>query len=297
MEAAVVVAVFGRRVICEIGAELLPSRAMGSLLRRLGPLAAGDRVMIERSGDEGIVRERLPRETALRRAPRLPGRPPLIVATHVNQVVVVLSIHQPAFSAGLADRALVLASQCGLEAALCMNKWDLAEPDDDRVLEPYRRAGIAVLHTSALTGDGIEAMAATLRGRDSVVVGHSGVGKSSLLARLVPGMEVRVQEVNQVTGRGRHTTTTATLVHLPDGGTLVDTPGIRAFGLPGMKPQELGHHYPEFRPHLAGCEFENCLHDTEPDCAVKRALERDEIHPDRHEVYLRILASLQEGRG
>ncbi len=292
-----VVAVFGRQVICEIDGELLPSRAMGSLLRRRGPLAAGDRVLIERSGDEGIVRKRLPRETALKRAPRLPNRPPLVVATHVDLVVVVLSIHQPEFSAGLADRALVLASQCELGAILCINKWDLADDDDDRVLEPYRRAGITVLHTSALTGAGIDALAAAMRGRDSVVVGHSGVGKSSLLVRLVPGMEVRVQEVNQVTGRGRHTTTTATLVHLPDGGTLVDTPGIRAFGLPGMEPAELGHHYPEFRPHLAACEFENCVHDTEPDCAVKRAVERGEIHPGRHEVYLRILASLQEGRG
>ncbi len=297
MESAVVVAVFGRQVICELGDELLPCRAMGSLLRKGGPLAAGDRVMLERSGDEGIVRQRLPRESALRRAPRQPGRPPLIVATHVDLVLVVLSIRQPDFSAGLADRALVLASLCGIDAALCVNKWDLAGDEDGDVLLPYRDAGFRVVRTSAMDGSGIDELAGLLRDRASVVVGHSGVGKSSLLARLVPGMEVRVQEVNQVTGRGRHTTTTATLVHLPDGGTLIDTPGIRAFGLLDLRPEKLGHHYPEFAPHLPACEFENCVHDTEPDCAVKRALERGEIHPARHEVYLRILASLQQGRG
>jgi ribosome biogenesis GTPase len=253
--------------------------------------------MLERSGDEGIVRQRLPRETALRRAPRLPGRPPLVVATHVDLVLVVLSIRQPDFSAGLVDRALVLASLCGIDAALCVNKWDLADDEDGDVLLPYRDAGVRVVRTSALDGSGIDELAELLRDHASVVVGHSGVGKSSLLARLVPGMEVRVQEVNQVTGRGRHTTTTATLVHLPDGGTLIDTPGIRAFGLFDLRPEKLAHHYPEFVPHLPRCEFENCMHDTEPDCAVKRALERGEIHPTRHEVYLRILASLQQGRG
>lgn len=297
METAVVVAVFGRQVICELGEELLPCRAMGSLLRKGGPLATGDRVMLERSGDEGIVRQRLPRETALLRAPRLPGRPPLVVATHVDLVLVVLSIRQPDFSAGVVDRVLVLASQCGIDAALCVNKWDLAEDGDDDVLIPYRDAGVTVVRTSARDGTGIDELAGRLRGRANVVVGHSGVGKSSLLARLVPGMEVRVQEVNGVTGRGRHTTTTATLVHLPDGGTLIDTPGIRAFGLPDLRPEKLGHHYPEFAPFLDSCEFENCLHDTEPICAVKGAMERGEIHPARHEVYLRILASLQQGRG
>ena len=139
MEPAVVVAVFGRQVICEIGRELLPSRVMGSLLRRLGPLAAGDRVLLERSGDEGIVRERLERESALRRAPRLPGRPPLVVAANVDLVLVVLSLHQPEFSPGLACRALVLSSVSGLDAVLCVNKWDLAVPGDAEILAPHEK--------------------------------------------------------------------------------------------------------------------------------------------------------------
>jgi len=294
---ATVVAVFGRQVICEVGGDLLPCHAVGSLLRRRGPLAAGDRVTLERSGDEGIVRDREPRIHALRRAHRLPRRPPLVVVANVDTVVAVLSIHQPDFRAGLADRLLVAAAAGDLRAVLCVNKWDLSEPGDDDLLAPYVPLGVPVLRTSALTGEGIDALSTALAGRRSVVVGHSGVGKSSLLAQLVPGLQVRVGEVNAVTGRGRHTTTTATLVHLPDGGWLIDTPGIRGFGLVDVDAASLGAHYPEFAPLAGRCGFEDCGHGTEPDCAVTEAVGRGEIAAQRYEGYLRILDSLREGRG
>ncbi len=297
MHDAVAVAVFGRQVICELDGELLPCNVVGSILRRHGPLAAGDRLIVERSGDEGIVRDLVPRDSALLRAPRRPAQPPQVVAANVEQVVAVLSVREPAFSAGLADRLLAAASICGIAAVLCVNKWDLAEEDDEELLSPYAAAGVPAVRTSARQGRGIGDLSAQLAGRRSVVVGHSGVGKSSLLQRLVPGLEVRVREVNRVTGRGRHTTTTATLVHLPGGGTLIDTPGIRAYGLTGVTAPQLDRHYPEFADRAATCEFEDCEHDTEPDCAVKRALEAGEIHPVRYEGYLRILESLRAGRG
>lgn len=297
MELATAVAVFGRQLICETGNELLPCSALGSLLRRHGPLAAGDRVRLERSGDGGIVRQLLPRATALMRAPRRPGQRPLMVAANVDYALVVLSIHQPDFRAGLADRVLAAASIAGIDAGICVNKWDLAEPGDDDAIAPYEAAGIRVLRTSALSGQGCSALAEHLTGRAAVVVGHSGVGKSSLLTHLVPGIEVRVNAVNAVTGRGRHTTTTATLVRLPGEGSLVDTPGIRAFGLVGTDPSDLARHFPEFHPHLGQCSFEDCGHDTEPGCSIREAVERGEIALIRYEGYLRIRESLQQGRG
>lgn len=302
MELAVVVAVFGRQLICEIDGELLPCSALGSLLRRDGPLAAGDRVRVERSGDEGIVRKLLPRSTALLRGSRSGNRPPQVVAANVDLVLAVLSVREPPFRAGLADRILTAASVCGIEAALCINKWDLAEGgpthrEDDALPLPYEAAGIPVLRTSALTGAGIDPLAAVLAGRDAVVVGHSGVGKSSLLARLVPGLEVRVREVNAVTGRGRHTTSTATLVRTPDDGSIVDTPGIRAYGLVGTDERDLARHFTEFRPFLGRCGFEDCGHETEPRCAVREAVDRGEISEGRYEGYLRIRESLRAGRG
>lgn len=294
---ATVVAVFGRQAICEQDAELVPCSAVGSLLRRNGPLAAGDRVSLERSGDEGIIRAVEARKTALLRQAHRPNQPPRIVAVNVNLVVAVVSIHQPGFSAGLVDRLLAAASICGLEAALCVNKWDLAEAGDDALLSPYAALGAPLVRASATTGEGVGELGTMLRDRRSVVVGHSGVGKSSLLARLVPGLAVRVREVNQVTGRGRHTTTTATLVHLPAGGTIIDTPGIRAFGLHGVTARELHHHLPEFAPHIAACEFEDCEHVSEPGCGVKRAVDGGGIPLSRYEGYLRIRESLLRGRG
>ncbi len=297
MQDATVIAVFGRQAICELEGQLLPCSAVGSLLRRQGPLAAGDVVGVERSGDEGIVRTRATRSSALLRANRRPNQPPLVVAANVDQVIAVLAFREPAFSAGLADRLLVAAAHCGLPAALCVNKWDLADPEDEAALEPYAAIGVPLIRASAEDGRGIRDLALRLEGRHSVAVGHSGVGKSSLLQRLVPGLELRVREVNRVTGRGRHTTTTATLVRLPGGGTLIDTPGIRAFGLHGVTAADLQRHFPELAARAQDCAFEDCEHDSEPDCAVKRALEEGAIPAERYAGYLRILESLRGGRG
>ena len=290
------VAVFGRQAICEVDGRLLPCNAVGSLLRRHGPLAAGDRVMVEPSGDEGIVRQLLPRTSALLRAPRRPNAPPLVVAANVDLVVAVLSIREPAFSAGLADRLLCAASVCGIDAALCVNKGDLAAEGDDARVAPYEALGVPLLRTSARGQEGIEPLARQLAGRHSVAVGHSGVGKSSLLQQLVPGLEVRVREVNRVTGRGRHTTTTATLVNLPGGGTLIDTPGIRAFGLHGVTAPDLDRHFPELADLADRCEFEDCEHVSEPGCAVKQAMDDGAIDPARYAGYVRIRDSLRAGR-
>jgi ribosome biogenesis GTPase / thiamine phosphate phosphatase len=296
MVEALVVAVYGRQVVCEQDGALVACNVVGSLLRSGGPLAAGDHVRIERSGDEGIVRERLPRGPVLTRSPRRPGLPPRVWAANVDQVLGVASIREPDFSPGMADRITVAASTCGLRPLLCVNKWDLADDDDAGALEPYRAAGFRVIATSAASGHGIDELSGALAGHDTVAVGHSGVGKSSLLNCLVPELRARVGEVNGVTGRGRHTTTTATWVPLPDGGALVDTPGVRSLGL-ALEPAELPRHFPEFDPHLGRCEFDDCAHDTEPDCRVREAVEAGDIPRSRYEGYLRIRESLRAGKG
>ncbi len=296
MDSARVIAVYGRQVVCELGDALVACNVVGSLLRDHGPLAAGDLVDVERSGDEGIVRVLLPRGRALRRAPRRPGLPDRVWAANVDQVLGVISIREPDFSAGLADRITVAASSCGLTPLLCVNKWDRAAADDEALLRPYRDAGFRVVVTSATSGAGIDELAGALEGHDTVAVGHSGVGKSSLLNRLVPGLRIRVGEVNAVTGRGRHTTTTATWVPLPGGGALVDTPGVRSLGL-AVAAEELAHHFPEFVPHLGGCQFDDCGHDQEPDCRIRDAVEAGQIPRSRYEGYLRIRESLVAGEG
>ncbi len=294
MEQACVVAVFGRQAIVEIDGGLLPCNAVGSLLRREGPLAAGDLVVVERSGDEGIVRERRRRASALLRSSH-PSRPPRVVAANIDQVLVVLARHRPEFSAGLADRVLVAAAAADVPACLCVNKADLARPGEPDPLEAY--TAFPSVSTSALDGRGLTDLGALLARRITVAVGHSGVGKSSLLNRLVPGFGARVQEVNRVTGRGRHTTTTATLVRLPGGGTLIDTPGIRAYGLSHIDVGELDRHVPEMEPLLGHCAFDDCGHDREPGCAVRRAVEEGVIPRQRYEGYLAIRESLTAGRG
>lgn len=296
MDEALVVAVYGHQVVCEQDGVLVACNVVGSLLRSGGPLAAGDHVRMERAGDEGIVRERLPRRTVLTRSPRRPGLPARVWAANVDQVLGVLSIREPEFSPGMADRITVAASTSGLRPLVCVNKWDLLEGGDATALEPYRAAGFRVIATSAATGHGMDQLAQALAGHDTVAVGHSGVGKSSLLNRLVPELRARVGDVNGVTGRGRHITTTATWVPLPDGGAVVDTPGVRSLGL-AVSPTELARHFPEFDPHLGRCEFDDCAHDTEPDCRVREAVEAGDIPRSRYEGYLRIRESLLAGKG
>ncbi|MCA9321785.1 MAG: ribosome small subunit-dependent GTPase A, partial [Planctomycetes bacterium] len=154
--------------------------------------------------------------------------------------------------------------------------------------------GYRILRTSVVTRDGLDALAAALTGQTSVIAGLSGVGKSALLTAVQPGLALRSEGVSQATGKGKHTTTAATLLQLKGGGYVVDTPGIREFLPAGLNPAELGHHWPEFRSLLTGCRFKNCLHNREVGCAVQDAAESEVIHPHRYDSYLRILESLLE---
>ncbi len=176
-----------------------------------------------------------------------------------------------------------------------MNKVDLGGLEElQEILETYRDLGYPVILTSTKTGQGIEELRERLRDRTSVFAGHSGVGKSSLLRLLVPGIQVKVAEVNPRTGRGRHTTTAAELVRLPDGGYVIDTPGIRQFSLWDLTEEDVRRFFVEIARYGAGCRFADCSHTVEPGCAVRAALEEGRLHPRRYESFLRLL---EEARG
>lgn len=256
------------------------------------PVVVGDRVRFRpaavRGGSppEGVIESVLPRRTRLCRATE---RETHLIAANVDQVVVVASADEPPLKPSLIDRYLVSASAGMMAAVVCVNKMDL---DTDgyaaEVLERYGRIGYPVVATSTVSGLGLDALRGILAGKSSVLAGQSGVGKSSLLNAIQPGLKLRVGEVCKETAKGRHTTTTAQLLKLEAGGYVVDTPGVRAFELAMIPVSELEAHFVEFEKHVAGCKFANCTHTHEVGCAVLAAVERGEIHPARHASYVRL---------
>lgn len=235
------------------------------------------------------------RANALVRADAL-GRSHQTLAANLDRIWVVSALDPPPKS-GLIDRYLVAAHANQIPVGLILNKIDLFMDEEhvdelDTLLTPYRNLGLPILLLSAIEGEGIEELRVALQGERSVLVGHSGVGKTSLLNALIPGLDEAVTEVSEATGKGQHTTTTSTLYPLEGGGELIDSPGIRGFGLWGMPAEELKDHFVEFLRFAPECHFNNCAHLHEPDCAVLAAVERDEIDYERYEAYQRIYDDL-----
>jgi ribosome biogenesis GTPase len=209
--------------------------------------------------------------------------------------VVVSSVQDPYLKPGLIDRYLITAERHGIQAVVCLNKIDLAEPDDwQEVEEAYRGAGYPVLPCSAASGQGLDALRDILRDRVSVLSGQSGVGKSSLLNALDPALDLTVGDVARQTRKGRHTTTHSRLIPLCFGGYVADTPGIKEFTLWRMEGSEVGALYPDIRVWAPKCRFSNCTHTHEPDCAVEAAVEQGEISPLRYRTYLQVMETLHE---
>ena len=267
--------------------------------RGRSPVVVGDRVLVsELSETEGVLEAILPRRSELVRGTA--GGTPIVVAANVDRLLVVLAAKEPPPRWPLVDRMLVAAERDSLEAAICLNKQDqvVAGSQDaarlETALEIYRGLGYASFSMSALLGTGLEPLESWLRDEVTVFSGHSGVGKSTLLNCLVPGLELGTGEVNAVTGKGRHTTAAVSLFRLPSGGYVADTPGFRQFVPVGLKPAELGRHYPEFRRVQTACRYPDCLHRVEPACAVRAAVTSGQVSPLRYENYLQILSTLVE---
>jgi ribosome biogenesis GTPase len=266
---------------------------------RLGqksPLAVGDRVqVVHTQEDRGAVESVEPRRSTLSRPASHGGRKEHVMAANVDRVVIVASLEEPPFNPALVDRLLAVVAFSRLEAVLVVNKTDLRTGPPPEEVDVYRGLGVTVLLTSAMDGAGVDALRAALVGRVSVVAGHSGVGKSSLLNAVQDGLGLAVGGVNPVTGRGTHTTTAAVWVPLEGGGAVIDTAGIREFGLYGIEKRDLPWLFVDIAAIAPGCRYPDCSHTHEPECAVQEALVGGELAPFRFDSYLKILESLEEG--
>lgn len=265
------------------------------------PVAAGDRVTLALEGDEGVIESVAPRTNYLARPVGSSGRKSKtqVIAANIDRLMVVAALDDPPFRPGLVDRFLVAAAMQDIHPVLVLNKVDLERLSEDTpelsrgVVAPYREFGIEVVEVSTRTGEGVAALAALMGGGVSLLVGHSGVGKSSLLNAVSPGLGLSTGDVTDYHGRGRHTTTNVTLLPLQGGGWVVDSPGIREFAIGGVEPADLARLYPGFGALPESCRFSDCLHRKEPGCAVRAAVAAKELSGERHERYLRLLEDVE----
>lgn len=283
-------------VIAHHGASLLVEDAQGTAMRcsarqNLGALACGDRVVWQQVADTdtGVVVAVQPRSSVLAR-PDASGRERPLAANLDRIFVVAAAFPEP--SEYLIDRYLVAAELTGIHAAIVLNKMDLPQPGALQALRQrlavYETIGYPVLYTSVRREHGLDTLKETLAQHTSILVGQSGVGKSSLVKALLPDRDVRIGSLSG-TRLGRHTTTTAVLYHLPDGGDLIDSPGVRDFAVWHMEPARIIAGFREFAPLIGQCKFGDCRHRQEPECAVQQAAADGRIDPRRLHSYLQIM--------
>lgn len=241
----------------------------------------GDRVIWQASGNDqqGVIVDILKRSSVLQRP--VSYQRVQTIAANVNRICIITDASNLNF--GFLDRYLAAAESQHIEPMIIINKMDLAlDPKNVMILHtPYQKMNYPIIPTSSLLKNGLDLLLQALKGRISVFVGQSGVGKTSLAAHWIQSPSLKIGHINQETGKGRHTTTVASLYHLPTGGSLIDSPGIREFGLYGVKAERVGHYFRDILPFLGQCHFSNCKHTNEPRCAVQHAVNTHQIHPTR----------------
>jgi ribosome biogenesis GTPase len=257
-------------------------------------LVVGDRVSLEMHQEDGvIVAVHARRNSLLRRAPS--KNRAQVLAANVDQALLVFAALEPPLKQGLLDRFLVACELAGIAAVITINKVDQGIGQLESVLSVYEGLGFTVRRVSARTGWGLGAIRRLLVDRTSLFCGPSGAGKSSLLNAVYPGFRLKVGELSESTGKGRHTTSLAELMPLPYGGFVVDTPGLKEFGVWDITAEQLTGAFPEIARHAGDCRYADCLHLTEPDCAVQKAVEAGEIDGGRIASYRKILEEATEG--
>lgn len=275
--------------------------------KQTNPVAVGDRVSFDLQNDgSGVITDIADRRNYIvRRATKL-SKQTHVIAANIDLLCIVATLGMPRTSTGFIDRLLATAEAYHIPACLVFNKSDLLVDDELRYLQHqlvqlYTTVGYPVLEVSALSGLGLDTLRHTIAGRTVLFSGHSGVGKSALLNALCPGLNLRVGELSEWSLKGRHTTTFAEIHPLsldsenPENTTyLIDTPGIKEFGMVDFTPQELSHFFPEMRSLLHDCHYANCTHRHEPHCAVKEAVDTGRIAAERYRNYLAIIESLEE---
>jgi ribosome biogenesis GTPase / thiamine phosphate phosphatase len=293
-----VIRVSGQQYLVETEPDLwlcdLRGRLKGGVKETQSPVFVGDWVEIEPTGSgTGVIDDIYPRYSKFSRGASGYRLLEQIVAVNLDQLAIVVAICKPRVRTGFIDRAVVMAHHGRLVPIVCVNKIDL-DQDGQRftIGQIYQKLGYQVCYTSALSGEGIESFNTLLKGRVSAVIGPSGVGKSSLLNRISPGLAIKTQELMKQHDRGRHTTAAVRLYRLSGGGYVADTPGIKDLVLWGVDRQRLAGYFTEMKPLIASCQFRNCTHLHEPRCAVQDAVEQGRIAAVRYEGYRRIMESL-----
>ncbi|WP_160069910.1 ribosome small subunit-dependent GTPase A [Sphingobacterium bovisgrunnientis] len=261
-------------------------------IKTTNPIAVGDWVNFELEADQntGIITVLEPRRNYIIRKSVNLSKQTQIIGANLDQAILVVTLASPPTSMGFIDRFLVTAEAYGIPAILVFNKLDLFSEEGLEILEEYKAVyeniGYPCYQVSAMEGTNIDHIIALLKDKVTLVSGHSGVGKSTLINSIVPDAALRTGLISDWSDKGKHTTTFAEMIDLPFGGKLIDTPGIRELGIVDIEKKELSHFFPEMRAFLNKCRFNNCVHINEPGCVVLDAVENGEIEPSRYESYI-----------
>ena len=265
------------------------------------PISVGDEVLIEEeieSENSVIISEIFPRRNYINRQSPRHKYQQHIIAANVDQSVLVATLKEPKTSQGFIDRFLVACEMYHVPAVIVFNKADLHKSKElekyNEWKQMYEAIGYKVMLLSVTNNTGIDEVKEILKNKTSLMSGHSGVGKSSFINIICPDLTIKTQDVSGWSGKGLHTTTFAEMYDLSFGGKIIDTPGMREFGMVNLSKQELSHYFPEMRDRLNDCQFNNCMHINEPGCAIKKAVEAGEINENRFFSYYNILESIKE---
>jgi ribosome biogenesis GTPase len=265
------------------------------------PIAVGDEVVFEMEDEaenRTIITELTPRRNYVNRISPANKRQHHIIASNLDQSLLIATIKDPRTSIGFIDRFLVTCEAFHIPAIVVFNKSDLHEEYETALYEDrkamYEKVGYKVLLTSVEEKKGLEELKEVLYGKTTLISGHSGVGKSSLINAILEGANIRTMEVSDWSGKGMHTTTFAEMHDMPEGGKIIDTPGMREFAIADISKDELSHYFPEMKLRLNDCQFNNCMHINEPGCAIKQAVVDGEIHEERYVSYCTILDSIED---